>query len=126
MTGPGVADHGRDGTETLGAQLRRYRLAVTLTQEQLAEKAGISPAGVAALESGRRRAPRLTTISLLADTLDLDTAQRAALAVAAAGRVHGHTGTPDAADAAINFDGPARPATTDHRRSLGPLALRPG
>lgn len=70
--------------ETLGAQLRRHRVAAALTQERLAEKAGISPAGVAALESGRRRSPRLTTVSLLADALGLDAAQRASLASAAA------------------------------------------
>ena len=83
VTTTGVPGLAHDGNETLGAQLRRHRLAATLTQERLAEKAGISPAGVAALESGRRRTPRLTTLRLLADALDLDAPQRSALAVAA-------------------------------------------
>ncbi len=122
MTAPGATDHPRDGTETLGAQLRRYRLAATLTQERLAEKAGISSAGVAALESGRRRAPRLTTISLLADALNLDAAQRAALAVAAAGGVPEHTGTSVGVDAPIrNVPRSRLPPGTDGASRSSPL-----
>lgn len=126
MSAPGAADHHRDGTETLGAQLRRYRLEASLTQERLAEKAGISPAGVAALESGRRRAPRLTTISLLAEALDLDPTQRAALALAAAGRGDDRAGTPAGADTPSSSDDPSdRPRTAadaaaDHS-PLGPV-----
>ena len=90
-----VSIAGLERTETLGAQLRRHRVAAALTQERLAEKAGISPAGVAALESGRRRSPRLSTVSLLADALGLDTTQRASLAAAAARDASGSTGAPD-------------------------------
>ena len=123
MTAPGERDQARDGTETLGAQLRRYRLAAALTQERLAEKAGISSAGVAALESGRRRAPRLTTIGLLADALDLDPAQRAALAVAAAAGSPDRTGTQGGEDAPVVSDDPNNPppAATGGASSRSPF-----
>ncbi len=126
MTTPRAADHRRDGNESLGAQLRRYRLAAALTQEGLAEKAGISSAGVAALESGRRRSPRLTTIGLLADALDLDAAQRASLAAAATGSPGDRTGSPGSAEAPMSVDGPSdRPLQAmerDFSRSpLGPV-----
>jgi predicted ATPase/DNA-binding XRE family transcriptional regulator len=63
--------------------LRRFRVAGSLTQEALAERCGYSPATIAALETGRRRAPRLSTVSDLADALALSAADRALLATAA-------------------------------------------
>ena len=66
-----------------GALLRRYRLAASLTQEALGERAQISLNTVAALEHGRRAAPRPTTVVLLADALGLGPAERAALIAAA-------------------------------------------
>jgi non-specific serine/threonine protein kinase len=54
-----------------GDLLRRYRLAAGLTQEELAERAGVSARGIAALETGERRTPRKETIRLLADALAL-------------------------------------------------------
>ena len=62
-----------------GMLLRRYRLAAGLSQEALAERAGISTDAVSALERGRRKAPRLETVGLLAGALDLDHSHRAAL-----------------------------------------------
>jgi predicted ATPase/transcriptional regulator with XRE-family HTH domain len=62
-----------------GALLQRYRLAAGLTQEQLAARAGISLDAVAALEQGRRRTPRSSTVGLLADALALANSERAAL-----------------------------------------------
>ncbi len=70
-------------TETFGAALRRFRTAAGLTQERLAERSGISAAGVAALEAGRRKTPRLNTVGLLCDALGVDPQQRAALIAAA-------------------------------------------
>ena len=70
--------------EIFGQLLRRHRLAAVLTQESLAERAGISATGIAALEAGRRRAPRASTIALLLDALDLDHAARTELIAAAA------------------------------------------
>jgi predicted ATPase/transcriptional regulator with XRE-family HTH domain len=70
---------------TFGHLLRRYRLAASLSQEGLAERAGLSASAVAALESGRRTAPRLETVALLAGALELDEAARRALLAAATG-----------------------------------------
>lgn len=66
-----------------GAVLRRHRVAAGLTQEGLAERAGLSPRGVQDLERGVNRAPRRDTLELLADALGLDPAGRAAFAAAA-------------------------------------------
>jgi transcriptional regulator with XRE-family HTH domain len=71
--------------DSVGDLLRRFRVAVGLTQEVLAERARVSPDTIAALEQGRRRAPRLSTVTEIADALDLTAADRAALANAASG-----------------------------------------
>ncbi len=73
------------GTAAFGALLRRHRTAAALTQERLAELAGLSVTGIAALEAGRRRAPRLSTVQLLVDALGLEGADRDALLAAATG-----------------------------------------
>jgi transcriptional regulator with XRE-family HTH domain len=58
-------------TTAFGTLLRRYRLAAGLSQEALAERAGLSAAAISALESGRRTAPRPDTVTLLATALGL-------------------------------------------------------
>ena len=73
--------------ETFGVLLRRYRVEASMSQESLAEKAAVSANAVAALEQGRRRSPRLSTVRKLAEALDLDPARQAVLAQAAAGGV---------------------------------------
>src|SRR5215217_3277423 len=65
-----------------GVLLRRYRTAAGLTQEELAERAGLSPRGISDLERGARRTPHLPTVRMLADALDLVPADRQALLVA--------------------------------------------
>jgi len=71
-----------------GALLKRHRLAASLSQEALAERAGLSANAVAALERGRRSAPRPDTVALLATALALDPNDRAAFVAAAmAGRL---------------------------------------
>jgi predicted ATPase len=55
-----------------------------LSQEGLAELAGLSVDAIAALERGRRRAPRPHTLRQLAAALRLDDAERATLTAAAA------------------------------------------
>jgi DNA-binding CsgD family transcriptional regulator/transcriptional regulator with XRE-family HTH domain len=68
---------GRDMSEPgFGERLRRARLAAGLTQEELAERAGLSVRGISDLERGARRAPRRDTLALLADALKLDEADR--------------------------------------------------
>jgi predicted ATPase/DNA-binding XRE family transcriptional regulator len=56
--------------------LRRYRVAAGLSQEALAEKAGISVRGLSDLERGLSRQPRLDTLKRIADALDLDAPTR--------------------------------------------------
>jgi predicted ATPase/DNA-binding CsgD family transcriptional regulator/transcriptional regulator with XRE-family HTH domain len=77
--GPAAAGHG----PPFGVLLRRYRLGAGLTQEALAERAGLSVRGVSALERGVSAGPRLETLRLLAEALGLGAAARAALAAAA-------------------------------------------
>ena len=68
---------------TFGMLLRQHRLAAGLTQEALAERAGLSARGLQDLERGLRLAPRAETVRLLADALGLDTESRSALIRAA-------------------------------------------
>ncbi len=75
--------------ETFGAMLRRQRVAKGFTQEALAERAAISATAVAALERGRRRAPRLSTLRQIARALDLDADELAAMAIAASAEADG-------------------------------------
>lgn len=59
-----------------GAHLRRYREAAGLSQEDLAERAGLAAKAIGALERGERRRPYPRTVQVLADALALDDAQR--------------------------------------------------
>jgi predicted ATPase/DNA-binding XRE family transcriptional regulator len=68
--------------EAFGALLRRYRLAAGLSQEELAERAGLSVQGLSALENGRRQAPYRHTVTLLATALGLTAMETAALVAA--------------------------------------------
>jgi non-specific serine/threonine protein kinase len=63
--------------------LQRCRLAAGLSQEELAERAGLSRRGISDLERGVRRAPHPATLRRLADALDLDQVERADLVLAA-------------------------------------------
>lgn len=89
---------------TFGSLLRRYRRAAGLTQEELAERAGLSVRGISDLERGLSRAPRLFTLRRLADTLQLAAEDRAALQTAAqaGGPVEPH---PPAAGQALPLGG---------------------
>jgi transcriptional regulator with XRE-family HTH domain len=64
-------------------ELLRRRLAAGLTQEALAERAGISAKAVSDLERDPDRTPRLDSIGLLADALGLAAGDRAGLLAAA-------------------------------------------
>ena len=75
----------RKATPSLAAMVRRYRLAVGLSQEALARRAGVGVTTIAALERGGRAAPRPGTVALLADALALDAEERAALIAVARG-----------------------------------------
>jgi len=64
-----------DLPETFAALLRRYRLHAGLTQEALAERAGLSPNAISALERGERRRPYPHTLRALANALKLEPKQ---------------------------------------------------
>ncbi|HYN87825.1 MAG TPA: tetratricopeptide repeat protein, partial [Ardenticatenaceae bacterium] len=67
---------------SFAALLRHHRVAAGLSQEALAERAGISVRAVSDLERGARRAPYRETVRLLADALRLEPADRVALEAA--------------------------------------------
>ena len=68
---------------SFAALLKRQRLAAGLTQEALAERAGLSAKAVSDLERDPDRSPRLGTVTMLADALGADPEQRAELLAAA-------------------------------------------
>jgi predicted ATPase/DNA-binding XRE family transcriptional regulator len=63
-------------------QLRRFREAAGLTQEELASRAGLSAMAVSVLERGERRRPYPHTVRSLADALELSEDERASLVAA--------------------------------------------
>lgn len=69
-----------------GDVLRRYRVAAGLTQETLAERAGLSVRGLSDLERGIHAAPRKHTLLVLVNALALNPPERAALLAAARDR----------------------------------------
>jgi fatty-acyl-CoA synthase len=56
---------------SFGERLRRYRISAGLTQEALADRAGLSVRGIADLERGARRFPHFHTMRRLAEALEL-------------------------------------------------------
>jgi non-specific serine/threonine protein kinase len=60
-----------DVTRQFGDLLREYRRAAGLTQEELAERAGVSPRSISELERGGAHVPRRDTIDLLVRALNL-------------------------------------------------------
>ena len=73
------------GTESFGALLRRYRGRLGLTQEELADRAGLHAQRISQLERDVVRKPRSTTVEFLAEALKLDAHEREAFAGAARG-----------------------------------------
>jgi DNA-binding SARP family transcriptional activator/DNA-binding XRE family transcriptional regulator len=63
----------------VGAELRRRRQAVALTQRQLAQRTGLSLGAIRDLEQGRARNPHPGTIRRLAEVLGLDAGDSAGL-----------------------------------------------
>jgi tetratricopeptide (TPR) repeat protein/transcriptional regulator with XRE-family HTH domain len=61
-----------------GDLLRTYRVTAGLTQEELAERAGLSSRSVGDIERGMSRAPHKETVGLLANALKLTGNERAA------------------------------------------------
>jgi predicted ATPase/DNA-binding CsgD family transcriptional regulator/DNA-binding XRE family transcriptional regulator len=70
-------------TSQLGQLVRRFRLAAGLSQEELAERSGLSARAVSDLERGLRTSPRPESMRMLADALALGDSDRALLRAAA-------------------------------------------
>src|SRR5579859_8127569 len=99
----GMREHGmapsgevKDKRTPFGDLLRRHRIAAGLSQEALAERAGISIRGLSDLERGVRVSPRPDTIKLLADALELGEADRDRFAAAARPSPYEPPGGPEA------------------------------
>src|SRR5579875_1638858 len=73
---------------TFGALLRYYRLAAGLTQEALAERAGLSVRAISDFERAVPRRPRPDTLALLATTLRLSPQARDLFAAAVGTVLH--------------------------------------
>jgi tetratricopeptide (TPR) repeat protein/transcriptional regulator with XRE-family HTH domain len=73
------------GTESFGALLRRFRGRLGLTQEELADRAGLYAQQISQLERDIVRRPRSTTVEYLAEALKLDAQERATFVAAARG-----------------------------------------
>jgi predicted ATPase/transcriptional regulator with XRE-family HTH domain len=71
------------GTPTFAELLRQHRIAAALSQEALAERAGLSERAISDLERGVKTRPYLETVRLLADALNLMLLERVAFAAAA-------------------------------------------
>jgi transcriptional regulator with XRE-family HTH domain len=104
-----------DRQSDFGELLRRHRLRALLTQEQLAERAGMSLRAVGGLERGTVHSPRGSSVQLLADALALTGATRDAFVAAAEGMGAGWEGRP-------------RPphAQVQHRQVRKPVRRPPG
>lgn len=76
---------GRGSTDSFGELLRRYRLALHLTQQALAARAGMTVQAVSLLERGARRRPRRETVGRLSRALRLGPAEADAFVAASAG-----------------------------------------
>ncbi|OEJ30370.1 helix-turn-helix domain-containing protein [Streptomyces subrutilus] len=72
-------------TEDLGTLLRTLRDRADLTQEQVAERSGVSVRTIRRLESGGSTNHRMGTVNLLADALGLEEGDRLRLAAALTG-----------------------------------------
>jgi transcriptional regulator with XRE-family HTH domain len=102
---------------SFGELLRQRRLAAGLTQEALAERAGVSAKAISDLERDPGRTPRLDTIGLLADALGLGPGERAALLAAA---------RPQSQDGAERAPGMGSAIRAPIPRPLTPLIGRAG
>jgi transcriptional regulator with XRE-family HTH domain len=95
QTAPGT------GCASFGLVLRRHRMAVRMTQEELADRSGLSVRAIRNLEIGRTGRPQQQSVDLLATALGLDAAERAELVRTA------HHGLPDGLAALASAAAPA-------------------
>src|ERR1700744_970940 len=67
-----MSGKGRDVAPGFGALLRVHRLSARMSQQVLAERAGVSVGTVRSLEQGRTSLPRAESVGRLAQALGLD------------------------------------------------------
>jgi tetratricopeptide (TPR) repeat protein/transcriptional regulator with XRE-family HTH domain len=77
--------NGKANGGEFGQLLAGFRLGRGLSQDELADRSGMSVRGIRGLERGQVARPRWASVSLLADALALSDAERAAFRQAAAG-----------------------------------------
>jgi predicted ATPase/DNA-binding XRE family transcriptional regulator len=112
---------GRSSALGFANLLRQHRLAAKLTQEELAERAGLSARGISDLERGARNHPHRETVRLLANALGLSDTERSAF-VRVAPRTAGRAGarhTP----AAAQFPVPLTPLIGRHEQRADVIRL---
>ena len=68
--------------DSFGGLLRAWRRRAQMTQEELAERSGVSDRTVRNLETGRAQVPHRRTVMLLADALEITGAEREAFTLA--------------------------------------------
>ena len=79
---PGTAAKSEQPRAPFGARLRGLRERAGLTQQELAERAHLTPHAISALERGTRTRPYPHTVRSLADALGVSEAERSALIAA--------------------------------------------
>ena len=85
----------RKDTNRFGTLLRQYRIALGLTQEELAERAGIGVRTIKGMEQRQRHVPRADTLHRVVTALQLGPDQSTALLGALRHNgAHGHTNAP--------------------------------
>src|SRR5215467_10045070 len=100
-----------------GSLLRLHRRAAGLTQEALAERAGLSVDEISILERGISRAPHRATVDLLAEALQLSPAERARFAAFARGHLTLLEGPPGESDRSSPGQEGAPLALAPHQRA---------
>src|SRR5260370_40915690 len=91
MPGDGLrgTEMGQLPEQTFGILMSRYRGAAGLTQEDLAQRSGLSVGAISLLERGLRTAPRSPTVERLVTALGLGPRDRQALTAAPPARPGG-------------------------------------
>ena len=90
--GEGLLDPKAESS-SFASLLRAFRVAAELTQEELAERSGVSVRAISDLERGVKTRPQRATVELLSAGLSLDAAQRAKFEASVPSR-HRSTGQP--------------------------------
>jgi len=107
---------------TFGDLVRRHRIAAGLTQEELAERSGVSPRSISEIERGGGSVPRRSTVELLAGALGLAPGGRAALRAALPARTTPASIPRPTAGASIETPAGARAGSTPPTSPAAPAA----